>query len=305
MRASSYYAKRRSSTGFTLIELLVVIAIIAILTAILLPVFATVRENARASNSMSNMHAISTGLAQFELDHHRYPDVLFGYAVPGAAMNQALDQAESVNQADMYFPGLYPEYVKDYRIFTDPNNNVAFSATASVPVNVLAPCDASQDAGCSGAAVGTLVPTSRTFYKADAYDSSPAITNTNAIDTGTFVARYQSSWTNVDSAFDCAQSGSLCGANSENLYTHQLRWKNPPAETYVDSTTYHVQQSGKVLVLWENGSVRKVDVSQFLACSTSNQCTASGVTSESGQTSVAAAGGVSGVNFWKLDPTGP
>ena len=68
--------------GFTLIELLVVIAIIAILTAILLPVFATVRENARASSSIANMHELSTALAQFQLDQHKYPDVLFGYAYP-------------------------------------------------------------------------------------------------------------------------------------------------------------------------------------------------------------------------------
>src|SRR5579875_2157582 len=116
MRSASHSSYRRIASGFTLIELLVVIAIIAILTAILLPVFATVRENARASSSLSNMHQISTALAQFQLDQHKYPDVLFGYACPTAAgattyvpMNQAYDQATALKQADMYFPGLYPE----------------------------------------------------------------------------------------------------------------------------------------------------------------------------------------------------
>ena len=45
----------RRSRGFTLIELLVVIAIIAILAAILFPVFARARENARRASCQSNM----------------------------------------------------------------------------------------------------------------------------------------------------------------------------------------------------------------------------------------------------------
>ena len=48
--------------GFTLIELLVVIAIIAILAAILFPVFARARENARKANCASNLKQIGTAL---------------------------------------------------------------------------------------------------------------------------------------------------------------------------------------------------------------------------------------------------
>jgi len=49
----------RSKRGFTLIELLVVIAIIAILAAILFPVFESARENGRATRCMSNMKQIN------------------------------------------------------------------------------------------------------------------------------------------------------------------------------------------------------------------------------------------------------
>jgi prepilin-type N-terminal cleavage/methylation domain-containing protein len=60
---------RRSRTGFTLIELLVVIAIIAILAAILFPVFARARESARRSSCLSNMKQIGIGLRMYLDDH--------------------------------------------------------------------------------------------------------------------------------------------------------------------------------------------------------------------------------------------
>lgn len=55
--------------GFTLIELLVVIAIIAILAAILFPVFARARENARKANCQSNMKQIGLGILQYVQDY--------------------------------------------------------------------------------------------------------------------------------------------------------------------------------------------------------------------------------------------
>ena len=65
---------KRRRVGFTLIELLVVIAIIAILAAILFPVFQKVRENARKISCASNMRQISLGVMQYTQDSdENYP----------------------------------------------------------------------------------------------------------------------------------------------------------------------------------------------------------------------------------------
>ena len=59
----------KQKNGFTLIELLVVIAIIAILAAILFPVFARARENARRASCQSNLKQIGLGLMQYTQDY--------------------------------------------------------------------------------------------------------------------------------------------------------------------------------------------------------------------------------------------
>lgn len=70
----------RSAAGFTLIELLVVIAIIAILAAILFPVFAAAREKARQTACISNMRQHGLSFAMYAQDY----DGLYPYAVDPA-----------------------------------------------------------------------------------------------------------------------------------------------------------------------------------------------------------------------------
>ena len=69
---------RRNQNGFTLIELLVVIAIIAILAAILFPVFAQARERARGIACLSNMKQLGLGLKMYAQDFDEsYPRCSF------------------------------------------------------------------------------------------------------------------------------------------------------------------------------------------------------------------------------------
>jgi len=61
--------KQNNRTGFTLIELLVVIAIIAILAAILFPVFAQAREKARQTGCINNNKQLATGVMMYQQDY--------------------------------------------------------------------------------------------------------------------------------------------------------------------------------------------------------------------------------------------
>src|SRR5215212_12079504 len=74
---------KRTRLAFTLIELLVVIAIIAILAAILFPVFARARESARRSTCLSNLKQLGTSTMMYLQDYDdTYPSGLV-LAVPG------------------------------------------------------------------------------------------------------------------------------------------------------------------------------------------------------------------------------
>ena len=74
--------KKRAQRGFTLIELLVVIAIIAILAAILFPVFARARENARRASCQSNLKQSALGMMMYTQDYdERMPYGWSGYSL--------------------------------------------------------------------------------------------------------------------------------------------------------------------------------------------------------------------------------
>ncbi|MBC7805236.1 MAG: prepilin-type N-terminal cleavage/methylation domain-containing protein [Akkermansiaceae bacterium] len=101
--------------GFTLIELLVVIAIIAILAAILFPVFAQAREKARMTACLSNMKQLGLGMQLYAQDY----DDTFAYAA-----NYDITPAS----ARPIWPAMIQPYVKNEGVFRCPSaGNDAYS----------------------------------------------------------------------------------------------------------------------------------------------------------------------------------
>ncbi len=100
--------KRRTARGFTLIELLVVIAIIAILAAILFPVFARAREKAREVACINNMKQLGTAFLMYADDH-------------GGTM--APTWAYFTRSGTTWTPGAIVQYTKERRIEQCPTLN--------------------------------------------------------------------------------------------------------------------------------------------------------------------------------------
>jgi prepilin-type N-terminal cleavage/methylation domain-containing protein/prepilin-type processing-associated H-X9-DG protein len=123
--------RQSNKNGFTLIELLVVVAIIVLLAAILFPVFARARENARRSSCQSNLKQMGLGIAQYVQDYdERFPRHRFNY--PFDASNWA--HPKNARWMDVILP-----YIKSEKIFTCPSsvrNNVFEDVTTRISNNL-------------------------------------------------------------------------------------------------------------------------------------------------------------------------
>jgi prepilin-type N-terminal cleavage/methylation domain-containing protein/prepilin-type processing-associated H-X9-DG protein len=104
-----------SVRGFTLIELLVVIAIIAILAAILFPVFARARESARATACRSNLKQIGTAMSMYNQDYDEMLTPCYMYYDPGQTILA-------------WYPDFLNPYVKNAGIWHCPSDVTRITA---------------------------------------------------------------------------------------------------------------------------------------------------------------------------------
>ncbi len=96
-------------SGFTLIELLVVIAIIAILAAVLFPVFARAREKARQSACTSNEKQIALAVLMYAQDYDETLPAYYNFAA-------------TVPAGSRYWMEVVMPYVKNQQVFICPSN---------------------------------------------------------------------------------------------------------------------------------------------------------------------------------------
>jgi prepilin-type N-terminal cleavage/methylation domain-containing protein len=126
--------------GFTLIELLVVIAIIAILAAILFPVFAQAREAARKTQCLSNTKQFGTAVMLYVQDYdEQYPLSIYPATIGGSM------------RAFSVFDAIVP-YVKNAGIVACPSEPKAMDWDAVLGA---APSGVEPSPGCFGGALGT------------------------------------------------------------------------------------------------------------------------------------------------------
>ncbi len=151
----------QARNGFTLIELLVVIAIIAILAAILFPVFARARENARKSSCQSNLKQIGLASLQYTQDYdeklypHRFNSgtgsnpLLQANGGPATTTQITLDAQDKTFWATLLQP-----YTKSYQLFVCPSNPNGWSQYNPDGASCSGSTAVGGASGCGGAGYG-------------------------------------------------------------------------------------------------------------------------------------------------------
>ena len=106
--------------AFTLIELLVVIAIIALLAAILFPVFAQAREKARAASCLSNIKQLTLGFIMYSQDYDEsFPQWKWDQTYQTSWGDQS--PSDQNNATTIWYYAIFP-YVKNGKVYSCPSD---------------------------------------------------------------------------------------------------------------------------------------------------------------------------------------
>jgi prepilin-type N-terminal cleavage/methylation domain-containing protein len=213
--------------GFTMVEMLTVIAVIAILAAILFPVFAQARKKVHQTRCISNMHQVSQALTLYHDANNRYPLALDSFQVGAVRFRPMAAQARDESMfrcplnvyanADAGLPGAFSaaqlttaaQTVKRFPVPGGPIN-LCVDARGG-PKGLRVNC-----AGVGSSAGPALFP------RRDSYDGGFVPNQANA----TWEQHYSRDWTEQPASISDFQ--------------RQLKFRTPPANTVVTWCMNHL-----------------------------------------------------------------
>lgn len=240
--------------AFTMIELLTVIAIIAILAAILFPVYSRVKDSAYRSSDTSNMNALRTALQLYKTDQGAYPPQLLGYVT--------LYGGGSVVPANQLLGALYSKRVDSIETFRpaylrgQDQNMTAVTTPGAETAGVVWPTvQAGNYAGVSVASCSTSPSTQCALQAYQPSDGLVSVDPSGALGvTGTAVnyyaiSGYDTALVKVPTAVNAAGkqrelrytlfwSAYGLGAGSSADSTNQLGYTEPPETTVITWDSY-------------------------------------------------------------------
>jgi type II secretory pathway pseudopilin PulG len=251
-----------------MIELLVVIAMIAILMAILLPVFALVRKSVRETSCMNNEHNIGQALTLYHDNWDRYPLAIDSIVANGVTLRmlfpQYLKSEDALHCPENAYkptdtnvqvpPGFAQSQVtglgKAVKLYRWPTATAGAPDLSAQPVNL---CVAGTRWAIRSVPCRPGENTVALQYPLrDSYDGGLYPQNLNS----SYIVHYTLDWTEAP-----ASPGDI---------PRQLKYRNPPADTVVtwclNHTTLDSQTGvphGNVLVLFLDGRVQKIPGERF------------------------------------------
>jgi prepilin-type N-terminal cleavage/methylation domain-containing protein len=210
-------------SGFSLVELLTVIAIIAILAAVIFPVMGSVREKARQSSCMSNLHNIWLALRMYKQDERQMPVSIGPFMAKGSSAE---------------ISPLFPEYLKNKSALHCPNNDEGDANTYEPLARVQRWVASPSDIAAQGV-TNDPVLLGASFSQANSYDGYL-----------------------TPNGYELRYSRYRTLNPSDPDYSRQLALRNPPDDTVITWCSYHRRRSpsgpaGDDLVLFMSGEVER------------------------------------------------
>ncbi len=264
--------------AFTLIELLVVIAIIGILSGIIFPVFARMKDSAYKSGDLSNMNSIRTALQLYRADQGAYPPTILGYAT---GYSNFVPSAADIIPANLVVGALYPKRLDSLQTlrpaYVRPNgtslereftravwpNKVATDASFSdvKAVQRFGPADGFVQR-CFGTPTPALVD--NWYYRISGYDVAQVrLGAVNRVE-----LRYAPFWTANTVPTTCAPIDAV-GSGTDD--PRQMGYSEPPENTVVTWNSFfrdydsngNLQRTKKEIVLFLGGGARPYDSAEI------------------------------------------